>query len=85
MQHEEQDREHHAERELGAEHAAPHAGQAESLEPEVVGVEAGDAAGRDEQNEEDGENDEQTGPTTRRSEPAALRQIRGGSHGQKPR
>ena len=42
-QQEERDGEDRRQRELGAEHALPHAGEVEGVEPEVVGVEAGDA------------------------------------------
>ena len=51
QQHEEDRDEHDGERDLGAEHAAPHPGLLDRLEPQVVGVEGRDAAQRRDQQE----------------------------------
>ena len=52
-QHEEEDGEQDGEAHLGAQDPAPHAGEVELLEPEVIGVEAGYAAQGDDQEEDD--------------------------------
>ena len=63
-QHEEDDGEQRGQPDLGAQHPSPHAGQVQLLEPEEVGVEAGDPAQGDDQDEDDDRGHEQAHTAT---------------------
>jgi hypothetical protein len=84
-QHAEQRREDGGQGDLGAEDAPEHVGLAQGAEPQLVGVEAGDPARRQEQHDhQDDDGDEDDAPTIRQPPAPAsspLRHLRGHTHG----